>query len=87
MIDEKYFEIERWTLSAGDDPAGLTAGIGAVQMLFVAERLGLRIFSDTGEAFPVGRCELAVIPARWRAACASTSESPAEVIRILPKAV
>jgi mannose-6-phosphate isomerase len=85
LIDEKYFEIERWTLSAGDAPAGLTASIGAVQMLFVASG-SVCVSSDTGGAFPVGRCELAVIPALASGVRIGV-ESPAEVIRILPKAV
>ncbi len=85
LIDEKYFEIERWPLSAGDAPAGLTAGTGAVQMLFVASG-SVCVSSDTGGAFPVGRCELAVIPALASGVRIGV-ESPAEVIRILPKAV
>ena len=85
MIDEKYFEIERWPLSSGDAPAGLTAGTGAAQMLFVASG-SVSVSSDAGGAFPVGRCELAVIPALASDVRVGV-ESPAEIIRILPKAV
>jgi mannose-6-phosphate isomerase len=85
LIDEKYFEIERWTFKAGDDAGGLVASTGGLQIFFVADG-AVRVSGDGGEAFTVGRCELAVVPA-------STSgikievESPAEVIRILPSAV
>src|SRR5579883_2504946 len=85
LIDEKYFEIERWDLSEGDAPPGLCDGTGAVQMLFVADG-SICISADAGEAFPVGRCQLAVFPARAGRVRIGV-ESPAEVIRVLPKAV
>jgi mannose-6-phosphate isomerase len=85
LIDEKYFEIERWTLAAGDAPGGLTAETGAVQIFFIASG-AVRVSADGGEAFPVGRCELTVVPAAASGAKFNV-ESPAEVVRILPKAV
>jgi hypothetical protein len=54
-------------------------------MLFVASG-SVCVSSDAGGAFPVGRCELAVIPALASGVRIGV-ESPAEVIRILPKAV
>jgi mannose-6-phosphate isomerase len=85
LIDEKYFEIEHWSLAPGEAPAGLAAPTGAVQIFFVAEGSVL-IFADGGEPVPVGQCQLAVVPA------ASTGvrfcvDAPAEVIRIVPKSV
>ena len=85
LIDEKYFEIERWSLAPGEAPAGLAAPTGAVQIIFVAEG-SVRIFAEEGEPVPVERCQLAIVPA------ASTRtrfcvDAPAEVIRILPKSV
>ena len=85
LIDEKYFEIERWSLPAGEAPAGLTASTGAVQMFFLAGG-AVCISADGGEAFSVGRCELAVVPAAASGVKFGV-ESPAQVIRILPKAV
>ena len=85
LIDEKYFEIERWDLPKGDAPAGLSDNTGAVQILFVASG-SICISSDWGEAFPVERCQLAVIPALASGVRIGV-ESPAEVIRVLPKAV
>ena len=83
LIDEKYFEIERWTLQSGKDAAGLIASTGGLQLLFVAEGRIL-ISADGGEAFPVNRCELAVIPASSRNVGVE-AESPATVIRIQPR--
>jgi mannose-6-phosphate isomerase len=85
LIDEKYFEIERWELAPGDAPGGLTAATGAVQIFFVANG-AVRLSAAGGEAFPVSRCELAVVPAA-ASEVKMTAESPAEVIRILPRAV
>ncbi len=85
LIDEKYFEIERWSLKAGDDAGALTANTGAVQMFFVAEG-SVCVSAAGGEAFPVSRCQLGVIPAA-ASDVRIDAESPAEVIRILPKAV
>src|SRR5271165_580560 len=85
LIDEKYFEIERWTLKTREDAAGLTANTGAVQMFFVAEG-SVCVSAAGGEAFPVGRCQLAVLPAAASGVQIEV-ESPAEVIRILPRAV
>lgn len=85
LIDEKYFEVERWTLKTREDASGLTANTGAVQMFFVAEG-SVCVSAAGGEAFPVGRCQLAVIPAAASEVRIDV-ESPAEVIRILPRAV
>jgi len=84
LIDEKYFEIERWTLAAGDAPAALTAGLGTVQIFFVAG--GTVCVSGAGENFPVRRFELFVVPASSSGVSISV-DSEAEVVRILPKAV
>ncbi|HZD48450.1 MAG TPA: type I phosphomannose isomerase catalytic subunit [Silvibacterium sp.] len=85
LIDEKYFEIERWTLAADEGPVGFAAHTGAVQMFFVASG-SVHIFAGGGAPCSVGRCELAVVPA------ASSDvkfciDAAAEVIRIVPKAV
>jgi mannose-6-phosphate isomerase len=85
LIAEKYFEVERWTLKAGSDAEGLAANTGAVQMFFVAEG-SVCVSAAAGEAFPVGRCQLTVIPAAASGVKIDV-ESPAEVIRILPRAV
>jgi mannose-6-phosphate isomerase len=85
LIDEKYFEIERWVLPTGEAAGNLAAPTGAVQIFFIADG-SVRIFADGGEPVSVGRCQLAVIPA------ASSSvrfcvDAPSEVIRIAPKSV
>ena len=84
LIDEKYFKIERW-----DVPAGATGKLaemtGNVQMLFVIDG-SIRISSEGCDAFPVGRCQLAVIPAK-AAGVQIKAESPASVVRIFPNAV
>jgi mannose-6-phosphate isomerase len=85
LIDEKYFEIERWPLSDGDAPAALTAETGAVQIFFVAGGT-VCMSDDAGEPFPLRRYELAVVPAE-SSGVKITVESQAEVVRILPKAV
>lgn len=84
LIDEKYFEIERWPLAAGDGSA-IAAPTGGVQMLFVLDGM-IRVSADGGDAFPIHRCELAVIPASSRNARV-TAEGDATVIRIQPRAV
>jgi mannose-6-phosphate isomerase len=85
LIDEKYFEIERWPLAAGKTPEGLAAPTGAVQIFFVAEG-SVRIFADGGEPVPVERCQIAVVPAA-SSGVRFCVDAPAEVIRILPKSV
>jgi mannose-6-phosphate isomerase len=80
LVDERYFRVERWE----GDAAGLSAAAteeGGTQLLFVANGT-LRIEGPDFEAFQLGRCELAVIPAsaeRWEA------RGEAEVMRILPQ--
>ena len=83
LIDEKYFEIERWPLQASTTPLGLTAATGGLQVLFVADGQ-IRISADEGEAFPVNRCELAVIPATSMNVRVE-ADSAATVIRIQPR--
>lgn len=84
LIDEKYFEIERWPLGAGEDAAGLAPQTGGLQILFVAEgQIG--ISADAGDSFPVNRCQLAIIPASSRNVRVQAG-SPATVIRIQPRA-
>jgi len=85
LIDEKYFEIERWPLDAASTPLGLAASTGGLQILFVAEGK-IRISADEGEAFPVNRCELAIIPASSRNVRVQAESPAAEVIRIQPRA-
>lgn len=83
LIDEKYFEIERWPMETSTMPLGLTASTGGLQILFVADGQ-IRISADEAEAFPVNRCELAVIPASSHNVRVE-AESPATVIRIQPR--
>ncbi len=85
LIDEKYFEIERWPLEPGKDVSAVTANTGGLQILFVSEGK-IRVSADVAEGFPVNRCELAVIPASSRNARVDV-ESPATVIRIQPRAM
>ncbi len=85
LIDEKYFEIERWSLDHGGEFSSLTASTGDVQMIFVADG-AIRVSADEGDAFSVGRCELAVVPATARGVTIEV-ESSATVIRMLPRAV
>jgi mannose-6-phosphate isomerase len=84
LIEEKYFEIERWPLDASSITSDLTARTGGLQILFVAEGK-IRISTDEAETFPVNRCELAVIPASSRNVRVE-AESPTTVIRIQPRA-
>jgi mannose-6-phosphate isomerase len=84
LIDEKYFEIERWPLLPAKAWSGITAGTGGLQILFVAEGKIL-VAAEGGEAFPVNRCELAIIPACSRSVRVE-ADSAANVIRIQPRA-
>jgi len=84
LIDEKYFEIERWPLDPSKNASAVAATTGSLQILFVSEGK-IRISTDGGEPFPVNRCELAVIPASSRNVHVE-AESPATVIRIQPRA-
>lgn len=89
LIDEKYFEVERWPLDPAKTALGLTAETGALQILFVAEGK-LRVSADGAEPFAVNRCELAVIPAssrNVRVVADVDAGSAATVIRIQPRAV
>lgn len=84
LIDEKYFEIERWPLDAASTPSGLTANTGGLQILFVADGK-IRVAADEGDAFTVNRCELAVIPASSRNVQVEAESPATEVIRIQPR--
>jgi mannose-6-phosphate isomerase len=87
LIDEKYFKIERWDVAAGDT-GKLAQNEGAeptVQMFFVLDG-SLRISAEGGEAFTVGRCELAVVPAAANGVRIE-AESAAAVVRVVPNAV
>lgn len=88
LIDEKYFEIERWPLDPAKTPLGLTANTGGIQVLFVADGK-ISIAADGGEPFAVNRCELAVIPATSRnvRVAVDVGAGSATVIRIQPRAV
>ncbi|MGB6133064.1 MAG: type I phosphomannose isomerase catalytic subunit [Acidobacteriaceae bacterium] len=81
LIDERYFRIERWPVTAGST-AELTAEMDRVQMLFVVSG-ELRISGTAFDAFTVERNQIAVIPA---VATTWTIEpsAEAEIIRILP---
>jgi len=83
LINERYFEVERWPLDPAKDASAIAATTGGVQILFVADGQ-IRISADKGDAFPVSRCELAVIPASSRNVRVD-AESPATVIRIQPR--
>jgi mannose-6-phosphate isomerase len=83
LIDEKYFEIERWPLEPAQPSSGITAATGGLQILFIAEGK-IRISADAGESFPVNRCEIAVIPASSRNVRVE-AESASSVIRIQPR--
>ncbi|MBV8672007.1 MAG: class I mannose-6-phosphate isomerase [Acidobacteriaceae bacterium] len=85
LIDEKYFEIERWPLPAGEAPSDFAAPTGAVQIFFVAEG-SVRIFADHAEPVSIGRCQLAVVPA-VSSGVKFCVDAPAEVIRIAPKSL
>jgi len=86
LIDEKYFEIERWPLEPDRDVAAVTANTGGLQILFVSEGR-IRISADGADAFRVNRCQLAVIPASSSNVRAEADAGPATVIRIQPRAV
>jgi mannose-6-phosphate isomerase len=81
LVAERYFRVERWD----GDAAGLSQAAlaeGGTQLLFTANGT-LRIEGPNFEAFQLGRCELAVIPAsaeRWEA------RGAAEVMRMVPQA-
>jgi mannose-6-phosphate isomerase len=84
LIDERYFRMERWTVGAAVNAAGLTGPCPVVQIFFVAGG-SLQISGEGFDAFTVERNQLAVVPssvAQWTLA----SEGPAEIIRILPAA-
>jgi mannose-6-phosphate isomerase len=83
LLDEKYFEIERWPFDTTQEATRLIASTGGLQILFVSEGK-IRIAADEGETFPVNRCELAVIPASSRNVRVE-AESAATVIRIQPR--
>jgi mannose-6-phosphate isomerase len=83
LIDEKYFEIERWFLEPAQPSSAITTPTGGLQILFVAEGK-IRISADAGESFPVNRCEIAVIPASSRNVRVE-AESASSVIRIQPR--
>jgi mannose-6-phosphate isomerase len=83
LIDEKYFEIERWPLEPAQPSSGITAATGGLQILFIAEGK-IRISADAGESFPVNRCEIAVIPASSRNVRVEAA-SASSVIRIQPR--
>ena len=85
LIDEKYFEIERWPLEPGKAATGIAENTGGLQILFVADGK-IRISAEGGDAFTVNRCELAVIPATSENVRVE-AESSSSVIRIQPRAV
>lgn len=82
LLDEKYFEIERWPLAAGDGTKIVSRNEG-VQILFVSSG-ELMIHSEGGEQVHVGRCELAIIPASSKHVKVEV-QSAADVIRIVPR--
>jgi mannose-6-phosphate isomerase len=89
LIDEHYFEVERWPLSAGAAGRSILRGSGGqssegVQILFVAEG-ALRVSPKSAESFVIGRNQLAVFPASAESAD-MVAEDATTVIRIVPKA-
>ena len=84
LIDEKYFRMECWSLQSGAATlSSETASADVVQLVFLADG-NLKVEGDGFEAFSLGRCQLAVIPAgakNWRI----STESAADLMRILPK--
>ena len=80
LIDQKYFRVERWNVAP---PSAENAFADVVQMLFVSEGK-LKIEGEGFEAFPLDRCQIAVIPAgakNWKV----TTEGATDVIRIFPQ--
>ena len=81
LIEEQYFHIERWPVTA-ETAASIARPAAGVQMLFV-QTGRIRIAGDGFESFLVEQNQLAIIPAgavHWTFA----SEGPAELIRIVP---
>jgi mannose-6-phosphate isomerase len=83
LIDEKYFEIERWPLEPAKPAPAMVERTGGLEILFVADG-EIRISADGGEPFTVNRCELAVVPACSRNVRVE-AVSPSSVIRIQPR--
>lgn len=83
LIDEKYFEIERWDVKGAADALAPTTGV--VQILFVIDG-SLSITAEGAEPFVVDRCQLAVIPASAQGVHIE-AESTAAVVRIVPHVV
>jgi mannose-6-phosphate isomerase len=80
LIDQKYFRVERW---ATVSPSSENASADVVQAVFLVE--GKATIEGEGfAAFPVERCQLAVIPAGAKGWKIKT-EGPADIIRILPQ--
>ncbi len=89
LVDEQYFRVERWSLESD----ALKATSDAVQMLFVAEGTGTMESragtEDAGnalsfDAFPVGKGQLAVIPA-GATGWSFRPDGRSEVVRMLPR--
>jgi mannose-6-phosphate isomerase len=85
LLDERYFRVERWSLesNAAATLSAENASADVAQLIFLAEG-SLKIEGEGFDAFPLDRCQLAVIPAgarNWRI----TVEGAADVMRILPQ--
>ena len=85
LIDEKYFEIERWPLEAAKPASGIVEETGGLQILFVQEGK-IRISAKGGDTFTVNRCELAVVPAS-SGGVQVEAEQASTVVRIQPREV
>jgi mannose-6-phosphate isomerase len=84
LIDEHYFRVDSFKLEGRIDSRELAvSGTNSVQILFVVEGQA----SVTGEgfdAFPLGRCQVAVIPVSagpWNLQC----DRSVEIVRMVPK--
>jgi len=84
LIDERYFRVDSFKLEGIISAQELVVG-GAkgVQIFFVVD--GQANFTGEGfDAFPLGRCQVAVIPASagpWNLHC----EKSVEIVRMVPK--
>jgi mannose-6-phosphate isomerase len=84
LIDEHYFRVDSFKLEGKVSPEELAVGgVDCVQILFVVEGRA-SITGEEFDPFPLGRCQVAVIPAsvpQWYLHC----ENNVEIVRMVPK--